>query len=153
MDRLGHSWKAGVGSSPRAPKCVRTVGEREDVQKDPHRRVIEAVGRTQAKTQGPITMRRKRILFATLVSLGDLYPILQGPHHVAQKLSSSTLPLKSESRKGAPFASLRLKSGAAFRSSAKLSSVGAWLGAEEQPTSSEVARRMLLSAESASVEA
>ena len=78
MDRLGHSWKAGVGSSPRAPKCVRTVGEREDVQKDPHRRVIEAVGRTQAKTQGPITMRRKRILFATLGSLGDLYPYLAG---------------------------------------------------------------------------
>src|SRR5271170_8529107 len=68
--------------------------------------------------------------------------ILQGPHHVAQKLSSTTLPLKSESRKGAPFASLRLKSGAAFRSSATLSSVRAWLGAEEQPTSSEVTRAM-----------
>src|SRR5271163_425643 len=68
--------------------------------------------------------------------------ILQGPHHVAQKLSNTTLPLKSESRKGAPFASLRLKSGAAFRSSATLSSVRAWLGAEEQPTSSEVASAM-----------
>src|SRR5271155_151232 len=65
--------------------------------------------------------------------------ILQGPHHVAQKFSNTTLPLKSESRKGAPFASPRLKSGAAFRSSATLSSLRAWLGAEEQPTNSEVA--------------
>src|SRR5580704_19533762 len=69
--------------------------------------------------------------------------ILQGPHHVAQKLSSSTLPLKSESRKAAPFASLRMKSGAALRSSATLSSVRAWLGAEEQPTSSEVTSAMV----------
>src|SRR5271168_576168 len=65
--------------------------------------------------------------------------ILQGPHHVAQKFSNTTLPLKSESRKGAPFASLRMKSGAAFRSSATLSSVRAWLGPEEQPTNNEVA--------------
>src|SRR5580693_1054284 len=75
-------------------------------------------------------------------SMNQGISILQGPHHVAQKLSSSTLPLKSESRRGAPFASLRLKSGAAFRSSATLSSVRAWLGAEEQPTSSEVASAM-----------
>src|SRR5258707_3128220 len=69
--------------------------------------------------------------------------ILQGPHHVAQKLSSTTLPLKSESRRGAPFASLRLRSGAAFRSSATLSSLRAWLGAEEQPTNSKVASAMV----------
>src|SRR5271154_1774618 len=75
-------------------------------------------------------------------SMNQGISILQGPHHVAQKLSNTTLPLKSESRRGAPFASLRLKSGAAFRSSATLSSVRAWLGAEEQPTSSEVASAM-----------
>jgi Glycosyltransferase family 28 N-terminal domain len=68
----------GSGSASCPPLWTRFVRMRRiaSIQKAPHRRVIESVGRTQAKTQGPITMRRKRILFATLGSLGDLYPYL-----------------------------------------------------------------------------
>src|SRR5579885_2918123 len=42
--------------------------------------------------------------------------ILQGPHQVAQKLSRTTFPLKSESFTVFPVASLSSKSGAALRS-------------------------------------
>src|SRR5579872_3392068 len=54
---------------------------------------------------------------------------LQGPHHVAQKLRSTTLPLYSESFTVAPVASFRAKSGVGLRSFAdfkwKLSGIGA----------------------------
>src|SRR5271163_1269892 len=82
---------------------------------------------------------KPRFLYVFSNSMNQGISILQGPHHVAQKLSNTTLPIKSESRKGLPLASLRLKSVAAFRSSATLSSARAWLGAEEQPTNNEVA--------------
>ena len=57
----------GSGSASCPPLRNRFVRMRRiaSIQKAPHRRVMESVGRTQAKTQGPITMRRKRILFAT----------------------------------------------------------------------------------------
>src|SRR5262249_49904586 len=42
--------------------------------------------------------------------------ILQGPHHVAQKFSRTTLPLKSESFTFLPVTSFSSKSGATFRS-------------------------------------
>src|SRR5215831_6159999 len=42
--------------------------------------------------------------------------ILQGPHQVAQKSSSTTLPLKSDSLTVLPCASFRAKSGATLRS-------------------------------------
>ena len=41
--------------------------------------------------------------------------ILHGPHQVAQKLSKTTFPLSSESLTRDPFASVKLKSGAALR--------------------------------------
>src|SRR5271167_4526038 len=81
---------------------------------------------------------KPRFLYVFSNSMNQGISILQGPHHVAQKLSNTTLPLKSESRKGAPLASLRLKSGAVFRSSATPSSVRARLGDKEQPASTEV---------------
>src|SRR5580692_9803180 len=81
---------------------------------------------------------KPRFLYVFSNSMNQGISILQGPHHVAQKLSTTTLPLKSESRRATPFASLRMKSGAGFRSPATLSSVRAYLGTEKQPTSSEV---------------
>src|SRR5580704_9551814 len=48
---------------------------------------------------------------------------LHGPHQVAQKLSSTTLPLRSESLTFAPVASLSAKSGAERRSLAGFTAV------------------------------
>jgi hypothetical protein len=58
------------------------------------------------------------------------------------KIEQHYLSFEIGKTQGAPFGSLRLKSGAALRSPATLSSEHARLGAEEQPTSSEVTSAM-----------
>src|SRR5205085_22642 len=66
------------------------------------------------------TTANSRSLYVFWNSMNQGISILQGPHHVAQKFTRTTFPLRSESLSVAPVASLREKSGAGLRSFASL---------------------------------
>src|SRR3954451_17862704 len=82
---------------------------------------------------------KPRSLFLRSISINQGISILQGPHQVAKKSSSTTLPLYSSSRTVLPLASLRANSGAGWRSTSGFTLAACTEGVREQPVNRQAA--------------